>query len=216
MYYPYVPQQVYRQPERRRMTVTGEGSVSAQPDTVSIQLGVRTESESVLQAEQENASVMNQVIDALIGTGIPRENIKTASFTISPLYDFVEGEQVFRGYQVINSITVELNDVSKAGLVIDTAVQNGVNQVSSLQFSLQNPEIYYNDALDKALKNAISKATSIAQSLQVNLDPTPVKITEQVAELQPRFQTFAALESTTPIEPGQLKIRATVKAIFQY
>lgn len=198
------------------MTVTGEGSVSAQPDTVSIQLGVRTESESVLQAEQENASVMNQVIDALIGTGIPRENIKTASFTISPLYDFVEGEQVFRGYQVINSITVELNDVSKAGLVIDTAVQNGVNQVSSLQFSLQNPEIYYNDALDKALKNAISKATSIAQSLQVNLDPTPVKITEQVAELQPRFQTFAALESTTPIEPGQLKIRATVKAIFQY
>ncbi len=216
MYYPYVPQQVYRQPERRRMTVTGEGSVSAQPDTVSIQLGVRTESESVLQAEQENASVMNQVIDALIGTGIPRENIKTASFTISPWYDFVEGEQVFRGYQVINSITVELNDVSKAGLVIDTAVQNGVNQVSSLQFSLQNPEIYYNDALDKALKNAISKATSIAQSLQVNLDPTPVKITEQVAELQPRFQTFAALESTTPIEPGQLKIRATVKAIFQY
>lgn len=216
MYYPYVPQQVYRQPERRRMTVTGEGSVSAQPDTVSIQLGVRTESESVLQAEQENASVMNQVIDALIGTGIPRENIKTASFTISPLYDFVEGEQVFRGYQVINSITVELNDVSKAGLVIDTAVQNGVNQVSSLQFSLQNPEIYYNDALDKALKNAISKATSIAQSLQVNLDPTPVKITEQVAELRPRFQTFAALESTTPIEPGQLKIRATVKAIFQY
>ena len=216
MYYPYVPQQVYRQPERRRMTVTGEGSVSAQPDTVSIQLGVRTESESVLQAEQENASVMNQVIDALIGTGIPRENIKTASFTISPLYDFVEGEQVFRGYQVINSITVELNDVSKAGLVIDTAVQNGVNQVSSLQFSLQNPEIYYNDALDKALKNAISKATSIAQSLQVNLDPTPVKITEQVAELQPRFQKFAALESTTPIEPGQLKIRATVKAIFQY
>lgn len=216
MYYPYVPQQVYRQPERRRMTVTGEGSVSAQPDTVSIQLGVRTESESVLQVEQENASVMNQVIDALIGTGIPRENIKTASFTISPLYDFVEGEQVFRGYQVINSITVELNDVSKAGLVIDTAVQNGVNQVSSLQFSLQNPEIYYNDALDKALKNAISKATSIAQSLQVNLDPTPVKITEQVAELQPRFQKFAALESTTPIEPGQLKIRATVKAIFQY
>lgn len=216
MYYPYVPQQVYRQPERRRMTVTGEGSVSAQPDIVSIQLGVRTESESVLQAEQENASVMNQVIDALIGTGIPRENIKTASFTISPLYDFVEGEQVFRGYQVINSITVELNDVSKAGLAIDTAVQNGVNQVSSLQFSLQNPEIYYNDALDKALKNAISKATSIAQSLQVNLDSTPVKITEQVAELQPRFQTFAALESTTPIEPGQLKIRATVKAILQY
>lgn len=218
MYYPYARQQFYRQGEWRRLTVKGKGFVFAEPDILTIQLGVRTQSESLTQAEQENATIMNQVIEALISLGIPRENIQTASFTISPMYDYVEGEQVFKGYQVVNSVTVELETVSQAGLVIDTAVNNGVNQVSSLQFSVSDPDAYYKEALSEALRDAQAKANVMAADLQLNLDPTPVKIIEQTAELpQPRFQTFAvAAESTTPIEPGRLRIQATVETIFQY
>ena len=68
MYYPYAQQMPRRQ--RRVMTVTGIGNISVAPDTVQIQLEVRTENRQLSQAQQENAHVMNQVIESLLELGI--------------------------------------------------------------------------------------------------------------------------------------------------
>ena len=53
MYYPYAQQMPRR--HRRVMTVTGIGNISVAPDTVQIQLEVRTENRQLSQAQQENA-----------------------------------------------------------------------------------------------------------------------------------------------------------------
>ena len=217
MYYPFIPQQQsYRQSEKRMMTVTGNGSVLVEPDVVSINLEVRTENESLSEAQQENTNRMNQVIQALLNLGIPIENIQTAAFNIFPVYDFIDGEQVFRGYQVTNTVTVKLTNINQAGNVIDTAVNAGVNQVSNIQFSVDDTGEYYQQALREALEDAVDKAQTIAGNLQLNLDPTPVKIIEQINEPPVAFKTFAMAESSTPIQPGQLSINATVEAVFQY
>lgn len=198
------------------MTVTGNGSVLVEPDVVRINLEVLTESESLIEAEQENGNRMNQVIQALLNLGISSENIQTTAFNIFPVYDFIDGKQVFRGYQVTNTITVKLTNINQAGIVIDTAVNAGVNQVSNIQFSIDDPEGYYKEALREALEDAVDKAKTIAGNLQLNLDPTPVKIIEQINEPPVAFKTFATAESSTPIQPGQLSIHATVEAMFQY
>ena len=70
--------------QKRVMTVTGIGSLSITPDTVQIQLEVKTESKQLSQAQQENAELMAQVIESLLALGIERENIQTVSYNISP------------------------------------------------------------------------------------------------------------------------------------
>lgn len=115
------------------MTVTGNASLPFDPDKVTIQLGVVTENEQLSQAQQESASKMNQVIQSLLQLGIPRENIQTTAYNINPMYDYIDGKQEFRGYQVSNSITVQMISIDQAGKVIDVAVQNDVNQVSNIQ-----------------------------------------------------------------------------------
>ncbi|MBO1911180.1 SIMPL domain-containing protein, partial [Microvirga sp. 3-52] len=161
--------------EKRVMTVTGIGSFSIAPDIVQIQLEVRTESKQLSQAQQENAELMDLVIDSLLELGIARENIQTVSYNISPQYDYVEGRQVFRGYEVINAIDVKINNIEQAGMIIDTAVRNGVNQVSNIRFSVENEQIPYQEALSLALKNALAKAQTIANTIHLKLNPHPVK-----------------------------------------
>ena len=216
MYYPYVGQ-VARQ-QKRVMTVTGIGNLSIVPDTVQLQLEVRTENKQLSQAQQENADLMNQVIESLLELGIDREDIQTVAYNISPQYDYVEGQQIFRGYQVINSIDVKIKNIEQAGIIIDTAVQNGVNNVSNIRFTVENEQIPYQEALSLALRNALGKAQTIANTIQVKLDPHPIKIVETMREEPILYRSFAATEMSaiTPIEPGQINIKATVEVQFQY
>lgn len=216
MYYPMMNQ--YRQDTKRMMTVTGNASLPFEPDKVTIQLGVVTENEQLSQAQQENAFKMNQVIESLLQLGIPRENIQTTAYNINPVYDYIDGKQEFRGYQVSNTITVQMTNIDQAGKVIDVAVQNDVNQVSNIQFSIEDKQVPYQQALSAALKNAVVKAQTIAETLEVNYDPIPTKIIERINGSPTTYKTFTAMENSnaTPIEPGQIIVNATVEAQFQY
>ncbi|WP_249870660.1 SIMPL domain-containing protein [Oceanobacillus saliphilus] len=220
MYYPYVPHSRQPEPdlERRTLRVTGEGSVSVQPDIARIQLEVITENVSLSQAQQENAQIMSRVIDALLNLGIERGNIQTTAFNITPRYDFIDGQQVFRGYEVRNQITVEVTAIDQVGNIIDVAVQTGVNRVSNIQFTVQNRQLYYQQALVSALENAREKAQTINETMQLNLDPTPIRIVERVIDTPITYNmlTLAAETFTTPIEPGEIVIMAKVEVQFRY
>ncbi|MCZ2259537.1 SIMPL domain-containing protein [Sporosarcina sp. G11-34] len=216
MYYPYV-QKVIRQ-QRRVMTVTGVGHLFIEPDIVQIQLEVSTENKQLIQAQRENASIMNQVVESLVELGIRSENIQTASYNIFPQYDYIEGEQVFRGYEVSNGITVRITNIEQAGNVIDIAVQNGVNRVSNIQFTVENEPLEYQKALNLALKNALANAQAMAETMNLQLDPTPIKIVEEVTEQPITQRMFASAEAhtSTPIKQGQIIVNAAVKVQFQY
>lgn len=217
MYHPQVPYQPF--PISREMTVTGNGEINAQPDYVQIQIEVRTEGKDAGLAQQENARIMNRVITSLIALNIPREDIQTAAYTISPAYDYIEGRQVFRSYEVQNAITVKIMDISQAGTVIDTAIQSGANHVSAIQFKIEDPDAYYQKALNLALVNARAKAKSMADTMHVPLQPIPVEIMEESRNITPVPYKLAQLsnqEFTTPIEQGTIPINASVRVKFHF
>lgn len=217
MYYPYT--NMHRQQHTERIvTVTGVGEVAIQPDTATVQLSVMTENDQLTIAQQDNAKIMTQVIQSLKQLGISDNNIRTTLFQIHPRYDYVDGRQVFRGYEVVNTISVTLNNFADIGRVIDIAVENGVNQVSNIEFFRSDRLQFEGRALQLALENAQAKAQAIADQLQVQLDPIPTKITEQVEDHAVPFKTFSLTEQapTTPIEPGQIMVRAIVRVQYEY
>ncbi len=216
----YQPQ-VWVQPHSvsREITVTGNGKIDAQPDYIQIQIEVRTEGKDVSQAQKENAFIMNRVIGSLVALNIPREGIQTAAYTISPNYDYIDGKQIFRGYEVQNAITVKITDISQAGTVIDTAIQNGANYVSAVQFKIKDSDTYYQTALKLALLNAIAKAKSMAETMQVPLQSIPIEIVEESQNLTPvpyKSIQLSNQEFVTPIEQGRVPITATVRVKFRF
>lgn len=216
MYYPNVHQLLF--PPLRVITVTGNGEVAAQPNYVQLQIEVSTQGKEVSEAQKENATIMNRVIQSILALKIPREDIQTAAYTIVPNYDYVEGKQVFRGYEVTNAITVKVKDISQVGVVIDTAVQNGANRISGIQFKIEHPDAYYQQALRLALQNAQTKAKTIAETMKLTLHPQPIEIMEESSPAPVPYKMYSMAEQgiSTPIEPGQITISATVRVKFQY
>lgn len=188
-----------------------------EPDVATIQLEINTQSEELQVAQQENAALMNQVIQSLYQLGIPQENVQTVFYSIFPKYDYIDGEQVFRGYEVTNAIAVTLSEIQQVGNVIDTAVANGANRVSNVQFSIENTELYKQESIVKALQNAQMKAHTISDTLHLQIDPQPVKVIEVENGGQPvAFKAVAMSDSATPIEGGQVSIRSTMRVQYTY
>lgn len=209
-----------RQTKPNRLTVTGEGTVTAAPDEAIITIGVINESPNLSAAQKENADKTAAVIQALMSLGIPQSDIQTYVYRIDPQYNYENGQQIFRGYRVEHQLQVTVRDISKTGQVIDQAVAAGANSVSSIQFTVSNPNAFYNQALTIAIRNAQEKAISMARALQVTLQPVPVIVQELSQPLPPRpipFQAAMLAQSAeTPIQPGENKIMATVKVEFTY
>lgn len=201
------------------ITVNGNGEISVVPNYAEIRIEVVKQSKELGEAQSQNAQVMNQVISALLVLGINRDDIQTSAFNIFPQYDYIDGRQVFRGYEVTNALTVKIRDISKVGLVIDTAVKNGANRISSLVFKLDQENKYYQQALQLALFNAVEKARVIAETLRLPIHPLPIEIIEESVETPPIMYRAVAMSQEsfqTPIEQGTISINAKVLVRFEY
>jgi len=199
------------------MKVTGAGAVKAVPDTAIVKLGIVTENAMLENARRENAARTNTIVNALSNEGIEKKDISTGNFSIDPIYDYVDGKQIFKGYRISNMLTVTIADIARAGEIIDKATFAGANRVDNVIFTLANMSRYYDEALNLAVLNALHKAAEIGSTLDVRVDEFPFKITEKSDGTQLFTASTSKLAApSTPILPGQLEITSSITAVIGY
>lgn len=199
-----------------RMILNGNGQLAAIPDIAVLRIGVQTTGDDLTTAQQENARLSQSFLDAIQQLGIT--DIKTFQYTIDRLYDYENGTRIDRGYSVRNIFEIRMQDLELVGTVIDTAVDAGANVVDFINFEVSALDMFYQQALNLAVRNAFQKAKSISLSLGTNINPIPTKITENSAPPIPFSATFSAREDmfATPVEPGDKQINASVTVEFIY
>jgi uncharacterized protein YggE len=202
----------------RHLRVAGSADVKVTPDMASVSLGVSTEDQELKVAQERNTQIINRVIQGLLSSGIPQKDIQTQSYTIDPQYDYVEGRQIFRNYRVVHMLLVTIRSLDRIGTIIDQAVANGVNIINNIAFSTADPSKYYKQALSLAIRDAVSKAHVIGQSIRAIVSETPVHIIEESNSpiLFDDRQLFKAAESAVPIQAGQINVSARIIATFAY
>lgn len=202
----------------RVMKVYGNGSIYAEPNMANVMLGVETRGEELSVIQNNNATIINAIIELLLQLGLTRNDIQTANYAIRPEYDYVDGVQQFRGYIVTHILRLSISEISRVGEIIDRAVASGANRVQGISFSIRNEDEYVQTALIRALENATEKARALARSMNVAVETTPISIKEQIDLPVPINRTFVQAEglASTSIEPGQLEITAQVEAEFKY
>lgn len=206
--------------------VYGEAEMAAEPDVARIQLGVETQSQSAEEAAEENARLMTAVISALEGIGLTEEQITTGRYNIHSYQESPEPRRAPDGegvthYRATNEVDITLEDLEKTGLVIDTAVKAGANQVRSIHFDLKNPENLQVEALKMATRQAGTKARAIAESAGVNI--RELKSIREDSVFYAPFRADQRVEMEmdpgappTPITPGDVTVRARVTAEYRF
>jgi uncharacterized protein YggE len=151
------------------VSFSGQGKVMAKPDIGLVDLSIVTEAPTSKAAQDENSRKSKAMTDFLKKQGIAEKDIKTTGYNIYPQYDYTSGKSVLRGYQVNQTTQVKVRDLTKADDILTGVVSAGVNQVNQLQLTVDDPEKLRNEAREKAIKDAKSKAQELQSQLGVRL-----------------------------------------------
>lgn len=208
---------------RRSITTTGNGVVIAQNNRAVMYLAVETMSADAKQAAQDNANIMTKVKHAVIGAGAAPDKIETDNYTMYPVYEYDKGKVKSRKYEVNNRMKVVVEDLTKAGAVMDAAISAGANRIENIMFTVRNPGKYKDDALREAAQDARRKADIIAASLGKTVTNI-ISVTDNSVRVSPRNYMMNAkmaggndmAESvTTPMEGGDAKVESSVTVVFE-
>ena len=66
----------------RTVSVTGEATVHATPDIVTIDLGVQTQDTDVVRAVSDNNRISQAITDAAKAAGIADADVQTTNFSV--------------------------------------------------------------------------------------------------------------------------------------
>lgn len=201
--------------------VSGQASVSVPADLVRINLSVETEAPSAGEATRANALRMEAVVAAMRGMDIADMELETFGYSLRPEYEVARdgsGTRVISGYRVQNNLVVILPDVEATGRVLDEAVEAGANRVASLSFEASDTREARLRVLREAVANAREQAEAIADAMGVELG-SALEVQGGANAPIPRspggVMLRASAESTTPVEPGQQMVTASVSIKYR-
>ena len=223
----------------KTIAVNGSGNVTLPPDIATTGLGVETTARTAKEAMDKNALAMNMVVDTIRALGIDDKDIQTTGINLypyrlpSPLLK-PGGETppveppnaapgavpvpvpVIQGYRATNNVRVTIRNLANVAAVVDGAVASGATLVSGVSFGLSDASGAQNTALSAAADAARSRADVLARALGLTITGV-----QSVSESGfggplglPVARAAPASGASTPIEPGQLTVTATVTVAF--
>ncbi len=165
--YPYIGRSL--RPEHV-ITVDADGKVTAIPDIAVVSMGVDLRGTTVAEVQDKSTATMNNLIAQLNALGIDKKDIQTTNYNIYPRVKYIDKQgDVPDGFEVNETVTVKVRDLTKSNQVVALAGTVGANMVNGLQFTFDDPDVYKEQARDLALAKAKDKAARLAGQLGVQL-----------------------------------------------
>jgi uncharacterized protein YggE len=201
------------------VSFSGTGTVLAKPDIAVIDLSIVTEATTSKAAQDSNSKKSNAVMQFLRGQDIDEKDIQTTGYNIYPQYDYTNGRGVLRGYQVNETITVKVRDLTKTDDVLAGVVSAGANQIGQLQLTIDNPEALKAQAREMAIKDAKAKADNLKSQLGIRLGRI-VNFIESTDAVPPLYYVKSAVGvggggPTPEIATGENEITVDVTITYQ-
>ncbi|QBF32421.1 SIMPL domain-containing protein [Thalassococcus sp. S3] len=208
------------EPADRIISVVGEGQVDVAPDMATLTVGVTHEAEEASAAMAAVSDGVSQVIAQLEAQGVVATDMQTTGLSLNPVWSNrynSSPDQPARitGFVARNAVTVRVRALDTLGGVLDAVISDGANDLSGLQFGMQEPEPLRDQARRLAVGDAIRKAELLAEAAGITLGPVQ-SMSESTGQVQPSMmmEMAAARDQSVPIAAGEVGMRASVNMVF--
>ena len=228
-----------------QITVSGEGKVYAKPDVALVSLGVTTQATTVAEVAKTNTDKMNAVIEAVKALGVDEKDIQTTNYSLTPVYSnnylvptsvptagsstgysvsngtMIRTGSTLTGYKLEQNIQVKVRDFTKISDVLSQSTAKGANTVGDLQFTIDNPQQFKDQARAEAIAQAKTNAQNLAKESGVSLGKI-INVYENNYVMPTAYNSMKAMGagasdsvSTPTIQPGQQEIDLTINLTYQ-
>lgn len=210
-----LPTAQFAHAETALIAVTGDATIAVTPDLALISLGATTTAETAAEAMAANSAAMTVIIENLRSAGVADGDIQTSMLQVNPNFSSSESKlsSDMGRYIAVNQVTVRLRALENLGTILDAAVSDGVNTLNGISFDLADKRPVQDQARMAAVKDAIARATLLAQAAGVGLGKI-TSITEggAAAGPAPMYRMDAA---SVPVAAGELEISQSVTVTFE-
>ena len=147
------------------LSVSATGEADAVPDEARFQAGIEVRSSSARAASETMQERITEVIAALREVGIAPDDIQTAALNIQRVDYGPERGQ----YRAVNTVTVTVRDVAKAGEAVSAVSEAGANVMSGPDLRMSDPEASANSAYANAFRAARARADAYAEAADMEV-----------------------------------------------
>ena len=204
----------------RTISVTGTGSAEAEPDLLTLSVGVECRREDVGAAYGEAGRASAAITAALRRHGVADPDITTSGLNVRAEVSWQEGRgQLVTGYLASSMLSVRIRGLAASSEIIAAAVTAGGNDVrlNGLELGFADPAAVTARAREAAWQDALATAGHFASLAGTTLGRV-VSLTQQSGYPAPiplaKMQRTAAVESYT-VEAGESSISATVNVVWE-
>lgn len=157
----------------RIITVSGTGSASQTPDTVELNMQLKTLDNKHSKAMERMAELLKMLGDSIKEAGF--EEMKTSSLRVNTKYENVRDAQgnytnVFRGYECFVDTKLSFGfDTKRIADALEAVDKSGTNPTFSIEFTVEDKNAMEDAALEDAVARARQKAELLAKASGVKL-----------------------------------------------
>jgi uncharacterized protein YggE len=198
------------------ITVTGSGTVTGKPNTMSFQVGVQNEAATAKQALAQNNAQMSALEASLLNHGITKKNMQTSGLDI---YANTNANGTITGFSVEDDLNVVTHRLDSAGAALDAAANAVGNNIvlNGVTFSISNQSKLLASARARAIENAHTEAAQIAKGAGTSVGDI-ARVTDQensgtTGVVYPE-NNFASAARSVPVQSGSQSISVQVNVVY--
>lgn len=157
-------------PVARTITVNAEGKTAVKPDLAQFSFSILTEGTDLAKITEENNRRVDEVLKFIKGEGVPEGDIKTSQYSLQPKYQYIEnqGRSYIIGYELNQGIFVQIKELDKnldkVSKILGSLPEMGVNNISGVTFTVEDPDQFMNTAREEAYSKAKKQAQFMAEA----------------------------------------------------
>jgi uncharacterized protein len=208
----------------RAITVSAEGRSNAAPDIAQSSFSVVSRGTNPTTIAAENNDKISAAIEELKRQGVEAKDIKTTGYNLNPVYAYEDKTGVSRisGYELVQTVTVKIRDLSKVNSIIGALAPLGINQIGGVSFTLDDPDKARSEARAEAFRKAREKAEVMASQNGVRIGRL-INFSENGGGVMPYYYAKDLRQESAvsngggapSIEPGQEEVNVSVNVTYE-
>lgn len=213
------------------ITVSAEGKSVVKPDLAIINFSVVTQGVNPQNIQKTNDEKMAKAIAYLKQVGVDEKDIKTLSYNLDPQYNYswcnsgdssIYCPPQLSGYMLTQQVELKLRDLTKVGEVVGNLPDNGINQISSISFTVDNDDLPKMEARKQAIEKAMAQAVAMAKAAGIKLARI-INISEDSLYVPVAYRDLSAkaaglgagVSESSPIQTGSQEITIDISLIYE-
>ena len=209
----------------RSISVTGTAREEIAPDQAILSGQVISRAKQLASAKTANDKMAERVLAVAKQFDIPQQDVSASNVYISPEYNYnnTAKKQELVGYVVSRNLSITMKKLDIHEQLLSELIENGIDQVNGVSFSIGKPEERADLLRVKAVENARSRAAQLAAAAGAKLGKV-ISISMNGAAQPPMMPVMGrammakadmAESSVAPSLPGMTSLSESVSVTFE-